>query len=75
MGSLEQAPSSHWRGWWLACPVGREGLRRAFELSLGPTALAARQVKVGVSAMAAKGVAYPGLKALERRRKLGGLGS
>lgn len=59
----------------MACAAGREGLRRAFELSPGPNALAARQVKVGVSTMAAKAAAHPGLKALERRRRLAGLGS
>ena len=47
----------------VSLPCWGEGLRRAFEFSPGPTALAAGQVK------AAKVVAQPDLQALERRRR------
>lgn len=60
--------------WW-AFPAGSEGLKRVFEFSPGPTVLAAGQVKLGVSTMAFKPAAHPGLQALERRRKLDGLKS
>lgn len=50
-----------------------ELLRGAFEFSPGFIALAAGQVKVGVSTMVAKVVAQVELQVLGRRRKLDGL--